>query len=115
MEIIAVVSDGISALHAGEDLKPDLILLEADLPVLSGIEVAHQLQKLTSPPIIVFMTIEPGCGVDQAFEVVTQGRSREMGPRELLLAIRSLLSGEKHAEAESFPPPAFSTANPTHA
>ena len=40
LQIICEVSDGLAAVQKAEQLKPDLILLDIGLPMLSGIEAA---------------------------------------------------------------------------
>jgi DNA-binding NarL/FixJ family response regulator len=55
-EIVGEASDGIEALQKIRELNPDLILLDIGLPILSGIEVARQLQHVSAPPIILFVS-----------------------------------------------------------
>jgi two-component system LytT family response regulator len=45
--------DGVEALEQIEEIRPDVIFLDIEMPGLTGFEV---LQHLTSPPLIVFAT-----------------------------------------------------------
>ncbi len=55
ISIVGEASNGIEALGLIEQLKPDLIFLDVQMPGLDGFEVVRSLKK-TSTPIIVFVT-----------------------------------------------------------
>ena len=52
------VHDGVSALHATEGFRPDVILLDIGMPGMSGYEVARRLRERASGPhpLIVAIT-----------------------------------------------------------
>ncbi len=52
-EVIAEAEDGFSALKLINELKPDLIFLDIQMPKLTGLEM---LELLPEPPLIVFST-----------------------------------------------------------
>lgn len=52
-EVIGEAENGLIAVEKIENLKPDLIFLDIEMPELSGFEV---LEQLTSIPIVVFCT-----------------------------------------------------------
>jgi len=56
IEIIAEASDGKMALKLCQELNPDLIFIDIQMPLLSGIDVAEALTQSTSPPYIIFVT-----------------------------------------------------------
>jgi DNA-binding NarL/FixJ family response regulator len=51
--VIGEAEDGISALRAVEELNPDVVLLDVQLPDIDGIEVATRLTANGSAPAIV--------------------------------------------------------------
>lgn len=53
LETIGEASDGISAVEKIEDLKPDLIFLDVQMPEVSGLEV---LRRVKHKPAVVFTT-----------------------------------------------------------
>ena len=55
VEVVAQSEDGLSAAQAIEQLKPDVAFLDIQMPGLSGLEVAAQLEQETAP-LIVFVT-----------------------------------------------------------
>jgi len=55
MTVVGAVADGMSAAESIERLRPDAAFLDIRMPVLSGLEVAAQLEPSTAPSI-VFVT-----------------------------------------------------------
>ncbi len=53
IEIIAEVADGFSGLKAIQEMKPDLVFLDVQMPKLTGLEL---LELLDQPPLIIFST-----------------------------------------------------------
>ncbi len=46
LEVIGEASDGLEAIHSVEELQPDVLLLDIEMPVMDGIEVARRLQEM---------------------------------------------------------------------
>jgi DNA-binding NarL/FixJ family response regulator len=72
-EVIGEAENGETALEAARELKPDLVLLDVQLPDLDGFQVAMRLRKLEEPPVIVLTSSRDGadygrcigeCGAD---------------------------------------------------
>jgi two-component system LytT family response regulator len=55
IEIVGRAEDGLSAAQSIEQLRPDVAFLDIQMPGLSGLEVAAQLEQSTAP-LIVFVT-----------------------------------------------------------
>ena len=55
-EIVGEAGDGASALQAVEELGPDLVLLDVQLPDLDGFEVAKRLAADERPPAVVLVS-----------------------------------------------------------
>jgi DNA-binding NarL/FixJ family response regulator len=56
-EIVAMVTDGTSALQKTMALAPDLVVLDISMPGMSGIEVARELKKRGNKARVVFLTV----------------------------------------------------------
>ena len=52
-EIVGEAENGAAALLAVKELKPDLVLLDVQLPDMDGFQVAEQLRRLADPPAVV--------------------------------------------------------------
>ena len=54
--VIGEASDGAEAYHLAQALKPDVLLLDVEMPRMTGVEVAAQLRKLGSPVRILVLS-----------------------------------------------------------
>ena len=52
-DVIGEAHDGASALIAAHDLRPDVVLLDVQLPDTDGFAIAAQLTGGNDPPIVV--------------------------------------------------------------
>jgi DNA-binding NarL/FixJ family response regulator len=57
IEIIGEAGDGQQALQLAEELKPDVVVLDIEMPMLSGLEVAEEIIRRKLPVDIVFLTM----------------------------------------------------------
>ncbi len=100
---ISEVSSGEEAVEVVGKLKPDLILLDVNLPGMSGIETCREIRRTTDAPIIMLTVrsaerdkvIALDAGAD---DYVT----KPFGIEELLARIRASL--RRHPSADALPP-----------
>ncbi|MGB9432178.1 MAG: response regulator transcription factor [Candidatus Acidiferrum sp.] len=100
---ISEVSSGEEAVELTGKLKPDLILLDVNLPGMSGIETCREIRRSTDAPIIMLTVrsaerdkvIALDAGAD---DFVT----KPFGIEELLARIRASL--RRHPSADALPP-----------
>jgi DNA-binding NarL/FixJ family response regulator len=57
IDIIGEAEDGQQALRLAEELKPDVIVLDIEMPELNGLQVAEEIIKRHLPVHIVFLTM----------------------------------------------------------
>ncbi|WP_404340664.1 LytR/AlgR family response regulator transcription factor [Pseudoalteromonas mariniglutinosa] len=70
--VLGEAADGQEALRLCQQLKPDLVLLDINIPVLTGLQVAEQLNLMAVPPAIVFLTAHPEYAIN-AFQLAVGG------------------------------------------
>jgi two-component system, OmpR family, KDP operon response regulator KdpE len=100
---ISEVSSGEEAVEATTKLKPDLILLDVNLPGMSGIETCREIRRSTDAPIIMLTVrsaerdkvVALDAGAD---DYVT----KPFGIEELLARIRASL--RRHPSMDALPP-----------
>jgi len=100
---ISEVSTGEEAVEAAGKLKPDLILLDVNLPGMSGVETCREIRRSSDAPIIMLTVrsaerdkvVALDAGAD---DYVT----KPFGIEELLARIRATL--RRHPSADALPP-----------
>ena len=94
LDIVAAVT-GEEGRRAVGELKPSALVLEVDLPDMSGFDLCKQLaaqKKLASLPILFFSTRDTEIDVVVGFEIgATDYVSKSVSPRELALRIHAIL------------------------
>ncbi|MDR6672303.1 two-component system response regulator AlgR [Xanthomonas translucens] len=56
VEVVAEAGNGLEALHACAELRPDLVLLDIAMPGVDGLETARHLASFEPRPAVVFCT-----------------------------------------------------------
>lgn len=56
-DVVGTVSDGGALIEEAQRLQPDVIVLDITMPILTGIEAAHQLREAGSRARLVFLTV----------------------------------------------------------
>jgi DNA-binding NarL/FixJ family response regulator len=56
-DVVGMVSDGREALIAILKLEPELVVLDISIPLMSGIQVAEELQRRGNKAKVVFLTV----------------------------------------------------------
>lgn len=102
IEVIAQAENGEEALHFIEKLQPDVCLLDIEMPIKSGLDVAEELQVIGSPCKIIILTTfaRPGY-FERALHANTHGYLLKDGPsEELAEAIRNVMKGKREFASE---------------
>lgn len=66
-EVVGEAANGEQAIGLATSLNPDVVLLDIRMPGVDGIETAHHLNAMASPPAVVFTTAYNEYAID-AFE-----------------------------------------------
>jgi CheY-like chemotaxis protein len=52
-EVVGEADDGAAAVACASDLRPDIVLLDVQLPDVDGFEVARRLRSGKDPPLVI--------------------------------------------------------------
>jgi two-component system NarL family response regulator len=96
MEIVGEAGDGLEAVVKALELKPDLILMDIQMPGLDGLEATRQILQEEPDIAIVILTIrdEP----EKLFRAIKNGARgyllKNMNSKEMIALLRGVINGE---------------------
>ncbi|MCS6882073.1 MAG: chemotaxis-specific protein-glutamate methyltransferase CheB [Oscillochloridaceae bacterium] len=97
IQVVGEAGDGQQGLALVAELKPDLVILDVQMPVMDGLETTRQIMAYHPTPILVFTGTMSNREVDITFEMLGAGALDVMekpalaDPAALELARRSLV------------------------
>ena len=98
---ILEAADGRDALVQVRAYRPDLIVLDLNLPGLGGLELLRRIILLGGGPILVLSMHAEALYAKRALEAGAAGyATKNISPDELVLAARRILAGGRYVEGE---------------
>lgn len=96
LEVIADVADGRQAVARARELRPDLVLMDLHMPVMSGIEATATLTaELADIPVLVLTMVEDPDAVLAAVQAGANGYLLKGADQdEIVRSVRAAAAGE---------------------
>lgn len=100
IEVIGQAGDGYDAINKVYELKPDVLLLDINMPVMNGLEVLETLKKENLETKILILTIHNEIEyLYKAVEIGVNGYVLKDSESDVLIkAIRSINNGESYIQ-----------------
>ncbi len=96
LEVIGEASDGLEAIVKTGDLKPDLVLMDIQMPGYDGLEACRQIKKDWPGVVVVMLTVRDD--EEKLFQAIKNGAQgyllKSMHSNELIGMLRGALAGE---------------------
>jgi DNA-binding NarL/FixJ family response regulator len=95
-EVCGEAANGEEAIEKAISLKPDLVILDINMPVLGGFGAAKEIQRLLPEVRILFFSMhDSGQFVDEAKKAGVQGFvAKDRAGETLVMAVDALLRGQ---------------------
>jgi DNA-binding NarL/FixJ family response regulator len=98
---LRMAANGRDALIAARGFRPDLVILDLNLPGLGGLELLRRLVAIEAGKILVLSMHAEPLYARRALEAGAHGYvSKNAAPDELLAAVRRVAAGGRYIEAE---------------
>lgn len=95
--VVGEASDGLQALNSVKELQPDVLLLDIEMPVMDGIEVARRLKASeTQVHILILSAYDDREYIRSLFEVGVDGYLiKGEAPGKIVEAVKRVAQGEQ--------------------
>lgn len=105
IKVIEEANDGTDCINKLRSAKPDIILLDINMPDMDGIETLKLLNKKKNRPKVLMLTVHNE--IEYIIKVVEMGVDgyilKDSGSKELIRAIRSVCRGERFIQPSMIP------------
>ncbi|HZE34576.1 MAG TPA: response regulator transcription factor [Actinoallomurus sp.] len=95
LEVVGEAADGVEAISAARELRPDVVLMDIRMPTLDGIEATTTICRETRARVLVLTTFDLD---EYVYDALRAGASgfllKDMRRNELVDAIRVVAAGE---------------------
>lgn len=96
MQVVGEAHDGLEAVVKAREFKPDLILMDVQMPGMDGLEATRQIKQALPEVTIVVLTIRDDD--EKLFEALKSGAQgylmKDIRSQEMLTMVRGALRGE---------------------
>jgi DNA-binding NarL/FixJ family response regulator len=94
-QIVGEAADGLEAIQKGEELRPDLIVLDIGMPKLNGMDAARKILKRSPESKIIFVSQESSSEIVlAALSLGARGYvTKTMARSDLPAAVEAVLDG----------------------
>src|SRR5579862_1687382 len=88
---VIVAGDGAHALRRCTADRPDIVILDANLPQMNGFEVCHQIREKSSTPVIMLTALNDEENICQGFRMGADDYvTKPFSPKQLAMRIQAV-------------------------
>ncbi len=102
LKVVGEAASGEEGIRLAKELKPDIILMDVELPGLSGLEATERILKTDAGIRVVVLTAHSQPPLPtRLLEVGARGYlTKSCGARELISAVKAVARGERYLSAD---------------
>jgi DNA-binding NarL/FixJ family response regulator len=102
IQVAGTAPDGLQAVKAIENLKPDIVLMDISMPRLNGIEAVQRLTKTCRSTRVIMLSMHAGFEyISRAIKAGAHGfLLKDSAGQELIKAIRQVHSGVRYLSSK---------------
>ena len=105
ISVVGMASDGLECISVLKDKKPDLLLLDINMPVNNGLQTLKKKKKMNLDVKVILLTVHNE--VDYLLKAIEVGADgyvlKDSGSAELINAIEIVMGGESYIQPDMIP------------
>ena len=96
LEVVGQAENGVIAVEKAHELRPDLVVMDVEMPVMGGVEATRLLHQQLPDVKVVMLTVSESD--EHLFEAIRNGAQgyllKDLRPEQLFDMLRSVMRGE---------------------
>lgn len=102
MEIVGEAGDGEEGLRLARELKPDVVVLDINMPEMNGVEATRKLARLDPAPRILIVSVHKQDPIPtRLLEAGASGYlTKDLAADEIVAAVRQVSAGRRYLSAD---------------
>lgn len=96
MEVVGEADNGVIGVERAHELKPDLVVMDVEMPVMDGVEATRLLHEQLPDIKVVMLTVSESD--EHLFQAIRNGAQgyllKDLRPDQLFDMLRSVMRGE---------------------
>lgn len=101
LEVLPGISDGRAAVAAAQEHRPDVCLLDLEMPGMDGVEAARQILRSVPTKVVIFTRhARPGVLRRALAEQVSGFVPKSTPAEELAVVLRQVVAGRRYVDPE---------------
>jgi DNA-binding NarL/FixJ family response regulator len=102
LNVIGEASDGINAVRLARELRPDVVVMDLNMPRMDGIDATSEIMKTERPPVVLVLTVSTTS--DDVLDAIAAGASgyllKDAEADEIVNAVRTANAGRSPLSPE---------------
>jgi len=101
VEVVATAHDGQTLVARTHELRPDLVITDLSMPLLSGLDATRVIRLMDAPPEVIVVTVHSDRAIQEAaFTAGALGYVlKSAAAVELQVALATVMRGERYSSA----------------
>lgn len=102
LEVVGSASDGLQAVELAARLRPDIVVMDLAMPILSGVDATRRICSQPKPPVVVALTGSCAMWREARAAGVSYTILKDEDPERLVATIRAAVGGDRRRASGSF-------------